>query len=60
MCYLCKYRGEGRGCNILSGNSVTPDTLSARILSEKDLSVLSNWLKLAAKSETIEEFTKNM
>ena len=46
--------------DILSGHSVIPDTLSARILSEKDLSVLSNWLKLAAKSETIEEFTKNM
>ena len=46
--------------DILSGHSVIPDTLSARILSEKDLSVLSNWLKLAAKSETIEEFTRNM
>ena len=46
--------------DILSGHSAIPETLSARILSEKDLSVLSNWLKLAAKSATIEEFAQNM
>ena len=46
--------------DILSGHSAIPETLSARILSEKDLSVLTNWLKLAAKSETLHEFIQNM
>ena len=33
---------------------------SIRILSEKGLSVLTGWLKLAAKAETLEDFVKGM
>lgn len=46
--------------DILSEYSIIPKGLSDRILSENDLSVLTNWLKLAAKSATLDEFTKNM
>ena len=37
-----------------------PEALSDRILAENDSSVLTNWLKLAAKSNTLVDFTKNM
>ncbi len=54
---------EGKAVSILellSEYSTIPEALSDRILSENDLSVLTNWLKLAAKSETLHEFTQNM
>jgi len=37
-----------------------PDEVSLRIQSEKDLAVLSGWLKLAAKSDSSEEFVRSM
>lgn len=46
--------------DLLSEHSPIPEALSSRILAEDDLSVLTNWLKLAAKSSTLEDFTKNM
>jgi len=46
--------------DILSEYSVVPKTLSDRILSENNLSILTSWLKFAAKSETLEEFTQKM
>ena len=45
---------------LLSEHAPIPEALSNRILAENDLSVLTNWLKLAAKSSTLDDFTKNM
>lgn len=46
--------------DILSEHSTVPENISTRILSEKDLSVLTGWLKLAAKAETLEDFVEKM
>lgn len=37
-----------------------PEALKNKIMKEKHLDVLRRWLKLAAKSETIEEFEKSV
>lgn len=37
-----------------------PENLRSRISDEKDLELLKKWLKLAAKSDTMEEFLKRM
>lgn len=39
---------------------VVPEELEKRIVNEKDLTVLTKWVKLAAKSGTIEEFVAGM
>lgn len=36
------------------------EQLQEKIINEKDMSTLLNWLKLAAKSETIQQFEENM
>lgn len=36
------------------------EELQNRIKSERDMKVLKRWLKLAAKSETVEEFIRRM
>ena len=40
--------------------SVVPEELREKIESEKDLSVLKRWLKLAAKADSIEQFISEM
>ena len=37
-----------------------PEELQAKIMSETDLSVLKTWLKLAAKSESMDQFLQHM
>ena len=37
-----------------------PDDLKQCIISEDDLDVLKDWLKIAARATTIEEFEQNM
>ena len=37
-----------------------PDTLQSRIINEKNLETLTKWLKLAAKSDSLDEFLKKM
>ena len=37
-----------------------PEKVKERIVSEKDLQVITGWIKLAAKSETIKEFVSKM
>lgn len=54
---------DGRGISIIEllqekGN--IPEKLQNQVLNETNLEVLKKWLKLAAKSETIEEFQKDM
>ena len=36
------------------------DELREKIINEKDMSVLLKWLKLAAKSESVQKFEENM
>lgn len=56
-----KCEGKATGIlDLLSEHSAVPETLSDRILAEKDLSVLTGWLKLAAKAETLEDFVNKM
>ena len=56
---LCEGKAYGI-IDILSEYSTVPENVSTRILSEKDLSVLTGWLKLAAKAETLEDFVNKM
>ena len=37
-----------------------PEVLQETIMNEKNLDTLKRWLKLAVKSTSIEEFSKNM
>ena len=37
-----------------------PDELRNRITSEKDLETLKKWLRLAARSESLDEFLEKM
>ena len=37
-----------------------PDRLRKKITSQSDCDILTKWLKLAAKSSSIEDFTNNM
>jgi len=56
---LCEGKAYGI-LDILAEHSSVPEDISARILSEDNLSVLTGWLKLAAKAETLEDFVKKM
>ena len=40
--------------------SDVPEELREKIMSEKDLSVLRRWIKLAAKADSIEQFMSEM
>ena len=56
-------RAEGRAESIimfLSELGDVPKTLEEEILAQKDLSITAKWIKLAARSETIEMFEKQM
>ena len=45
---------------VLSELGSVPEGLSKRIMSEKNLDILKNWLKLAAKCDSIEAFEKQI
>ena len=45
---------------LLEELSVVPENLRKTIMEETDLSTLKKWLKLAAKSSSIEQFMENM
>lgn len=45
---------------LLEELGVIPDEVRERILGEKDLEVLTAWLRLAAKTNSIEEFQSKM
>ena len=45
---------------LLEERSVVPENLRKTIMEETDLSTLKKWLKLAAKSSSIEQFMENM
>ena len=45
---------------ILTEMGSLSDSLCKKIMEETDLSVLKNWLKLAAKAESIEQFEREM
>lgn len=45
---------------LLEETGDVPETLRKKIMAEKDLEVLKRWLKLAAKTDSIEEFEKRM
>ena len=64
-------RDEGKQIGIINGKiesvlelledkEEVPEKVKAEILAETDLEVLKKWLRLAAKSETIEEFCKEI
>lgn len=56
-------KAEGKADSILElleELGPVPEELKARIVSVSDLKKLSKWLKLAAKTETIEQFMKEM
>ncbi|MCM1048582.1 MAG: hypothetical protein NC433_09160 [Clostridiales bacterium] len=45
---------------LLSDLGDVPEELSEKIMNEKDLDALSHWLKMAAKSESIQQFIAGM
>ncbi|MGN0155478.1 MAG: hypothetical protein ACI4A3_13585 [Lachnospiraceae bacterium] len=45
-------------CNLLEDYGPIPDELTDRLNDQKDINVLTKWLKLAAKADSIEEFVK--
>ena len=45
-------------CELLKDYGPIPDELVNRLSNEKDICILTKWLKLAAKTDSIEEFTK--
>lgn len=56
---------EGKATAILellaeAGSGSVPENLQKRIMEQTEQDVLSRWLKLAAKSSSIEEFCRNM
>lgn len=58
-------QGIGRGkvddiLELLTELGPIPDRLRKRIASQSNCDILTKWLKLAAKSESIEEFSDNM
>ena len=58
-------RGESRGkqlsiIELLEDIGAVPDALKEKIMSETDSEILSKWLKLAARCDSIEEFEKNI
>lgn len=46
--------------DFLSDLGTIPENIVSRIDNERDTDTLSRWLKLAAKAESIEEFTQGM
>ena len=60
---LMDERREGKAESIielLEDLGVLSEDLRNRIMEETDLSVLKKWLKLAAKAESLEQFTSAM
>ena len=56
-------RTEGRANSVLlllEENGVIPEELREKIMCEKDTDVLEKWLKLAAKTESMEQFLEEM
>lgn len=56
-------RAEGKVedvLELLQELGAVPEELEKCILQEKDLTVLTKWVKLAARSDTIEEFSSRM
>ena len=62
-------QGKTEGIKLGTANAViellkelgtVPSSLKSRIIGEEDDEVLKKWLKLAAKSETIEEFEREI
>ena len=45
---------------LLEDKGEVPEKVKTEIFAETDLEVLKKWLRLAAKSETIEEFCKEI
>lgn len=43
-------------CDLLEDYGEIPDSIMDKLNNEKDLKVLTKWLKLAAESDSIEEF----
>lgn len=46
--------------DLLRDYGVVPEELKERIQAQKDLSVLTTWLKLAARVTSVEEFAEKM
>lgn len=44
--------------NLLEDYGPISDELANRLSNEKNINILTKWLKLAAKADSIEEFTK--
>ena len=60
---LNRGKAEGKAENILEllwEIGAVPQELQKRIMNEKDLTVLTKWNKLAAKSDTIDDFVSKM
>ncbi len=56
-------RTEGRALaviELLETIGEVPQSLREKILGQTDTSVLSRWLKLAARAQSIEQFEKNL
>lgn len=56
-------RAEGKAesvIELLGEIGPISDELREKIINEKDMSVLLKWLKLAAKSESVQKFEENM
>ena len=56
-------RAEGKAeaiLELLSDLGKIPETVKEDILQEKDLSLLSKWLKTAARAESVEQFLEAM
>ena len=56
-------RAEGRALAIielLEELGQVSESLKSRVMEESDISVLTGWLKLAAKCESVESFMQNM
>lgn len=56
---------EGKAAAIIellaeAGSGSVPEELQKRIMEQTEQTILSKWLKLAAKSSSIEEFCRNM
>ena len=45
---------------MLAENDNVPEELKQRIMQEKNIVILRKWLRLAAKAESVEEFTRRM
>ena len=56
-------KAEGLGLAImelLSELGAVPEAVSSKIMQETDATILTQWLKLAAKSGSMEQFMENM